>query len=119
MHTELNTKVARIGEMLMQPNGVTRKELLKFSGWPTMSVPQQARANGLVVRRRKVGTTMRYFGSKAENAIAVPERLATNDKLDKKALRMMNQAQLYRLIRSMARSTLELLDLLEREGDLR
>ena len=38
------TVLARIGAMLRRPEGCTRADLLEMTGWPSISVQQQAEA---------------------------------------------------------------------------
>ena len=44
---------ALIGKLLQRPNGVTRREILDATGWPTVSVQTYAKANGIKLRKYK------------------------------------------------------------------
>jgi Protein of unknown function (DUF3489) len=58
------TKTALIGELLQRKSGCTTAEILKTTGWPAVSVPAQARAVGLKLRKEKVkGEPTRYYGT--------------------------------------------------------
>ena len=61
---EGKSKAEVIGELLLE-GGKTAKELCDAVGWPAMSVPAQAKAAGLVLRKEKVDGVTRYWGSKA------------------------------------------------------
>lgn len=57
------SKVAVIAALLKHPEGTTTKEILAATGWPAVSVPQQAKSAGLTLRKEKVkGEPTRYFG---------------------------------------------------------
>jgi hypothetical protein len=56
------TKTALIATLLMNPKGCTTADILKATGWPSVSVPQQAKAVGLKLRKEKDGKVTRYFG---------------------------------------------------------
>lgn len=59
------TKLEVIAALLQRKNGTTNAEILEASGWPSVSVPQQAKAAGLKLRKEKVkGKPTRYFGLK-------------------------------------------------------
>lgn len=58
------SKVAAIAALLTRPEGTTTAEILKATGWPSVSVPQQAKAAGLKLRKEKEkGSPTRYFAS--------------------------------------------------------
>ncbi len=57
------SKTAAIGALLTRKGGCTTEDILKATGWPSVSVPQQARACGLKLRKEKDGKVSRYFGS--------------------------------------------------------
>ncbi len=57
-------KAKLIGEMLLKGN-VSSKELCEAVGWPSMSVPAQAKMVGLTLRKEKVDGVMRYWGSRS------------------------------------------------------
>lgn len=59
------TKTAMVGELLLRKEGCITKDVLKATGWPAVSMNQQAKACGLKLRKEKVkGEPTRYFGSK-------------------------------------------------------
>lgn len=60
--TGANTKAALIGTLLMNPKGCTTADMLKATGWPSLSVPRQAKMVGLGLRKEKDGKVTRYFG---------------------------------------------------------
>lgn len=65
--TKLNsrTKLEAITALLLRKSGTTNAEILEVTRWPSVSVPQQAKAAGLKLRKEKVtGEPTRYFGSK-------------------------------------------------------
>lgn len=57
------SKLAIVVGLLTREGGCTAKEILEQCGWPTVSVPQQARAAGLSLRKVKDGKVSRYFGT--------------------------------------------------------
>lgn len=53
------TKVALVAGMLQRPEGCTTKDVLKATGWPAVSMPQQAKAAGLTLKKdKKDGVTV-------------------------------------------------------------
>jgi hypothetical protein len=57
------SKTEAVAKLLQRPQGCTNAEVLKTTGWPTVSMPQQAKAAGLTLRKEKVkGEPTRYFG---------------------------------------------------------
>lgn len=59
------TKAAMVGEMLLRFEGCTAAEVMAACGWPSVSMPQQAKACNLILRKEKIaGQTTRYYGSK-------------------------------------------------------
>lgn len=58
------SKADLIGKLLMRPEGCTTKDILEATGWPSVSVPAQAKMVGLTLRKEKVGKETRYWGSK-------------------------------------------------------
>lgn len=59
------TKLAIVAALLLRKSGTTNAEILEVTGWPSVSVPGQAKAAGLTLRKEKVpGKPTRYFGSK-------------------------------------------------------
>lgn len=60
------SKLALIAGLLQRKEGCTNAEALKVTGWPTLSMPQQAKAAGLKLRKEKEkGEPTRYFGTPA------------------------------------------------------
>lgn len=59
------SKLAIVAGLLQRPEGCTGKEILDATGWPTVSVPQQAKAAGLVLSKEKDGSVTRYRGAVA------------------------------------------------------
>lgn len=57
------SKLAIIHGLLTRPEGCTTKEVLKACDWPAVSMPQQAKAAGLTLRKEKVDGVNRYFGT--------------------------------------------------------
>lgn len=57
------SKVAAIGKLLLRPGGCTTADVLAATGWPSVSMPQQAKAAGLRLRKEKDGKVSRYFGT--------------------------------------------------------
>lgn len=59
------TKIEIISALLQRKSGTTTAEILDATSWPSVSVPQQAKAAGLKLRKEKItGKPTRYFGSK-------------------------------------------------------
>ena len=59
------TKNTIIAALLLRKSGTTGAEILAATNWPSVSVPGQAKAAGLKLRKEKVqGKPTRYFGSK-------------------------------------------------------
>lgn len=59
------SKVALIAEMLKRPSGCSAAEVMKACGWPSVSMPAQAKAAGLKLRSEKVEGSRgrRYFAA--------------------------------------------------------
>lgn len=57
------SKASKVAEMLLRPQGCTNKEVLKATGWPTVSMPAQAAMAGLKLRKEKTDGGLRYYGS--------------------------------------------------------
>ena len=55
------TKTAAVAELLTRKEGCTAKEIMDLCHWPSVSVPQQARAAGLKLRSKKEGRITRYW----------------------------------------------------------
>lgn len=61
------SKTEIVAAMLLRKDGCTSAEILAATKWPSVSVPGQAKANGLTLRKEKVaGEPTRYFGSVAQ-----------------------------------------------------
>lgn len=58
-----SNKATLIGEMLLK-GGVTAKELCEAVGWPSISVPAQAKTVGLTLRKEKVDGMTKYWGTR-------------------------------------------------------
>jgi len=58
------TKAELIGGLLRRPEGCTAAEVMTAANWPSVSMPAQAKACGLTLRKEKVpGSPTRYYGS--------------------------------------------------------
>lgn len=65
------SKLVQIVALLTRPEGATTREILDATGWPAVSVPQQAKAGGLDLRKQKLpGQRSRYFGTPIAAATA-------------------------------------------------
>lgn len=62
--TGSRSKVDLIGALLLRPEGCTTADVLEATGWPSVSMPAQAKLAGLTLRKEKVGKVARYWGSK-------------------------------------------------------
>ena len=60
------SKAHQIGEMLLRPEGATGPEICAAMGWPSVSVPAQARAAGLEVYSSRMGRVVRYRVRRAQ-----------------------------------------------------
>lgn len=58
-----SNKSAKVAQFLTRPEGCTNKEVLKALGWPTISMPAMAKAQGLKLRKEKTDDGMRYYGT--------------------------------------------------------
>jgi uncharacterized protein DUF3489 len=56
-------KSAKVVQFLTRPEGCTNKEVLKALGWPTISMPAMAKAQGLKLRKEKTEDGLRYYGT--------------------------------------------------------
>lgn len=56
------SKTLVIAALLQRPDGCTTKEVLEATGWPSVSMPAQAKAAGLVLTKERRDGAMRYFG---------------------------------------------------------
>jgi hypothetical protein len=54
------SKLAVIVGLLKRNEGCTVKDVLAATGWPTVSMPQQAKAAGLSLKKEKDGSVTRY-----------------------------------------------------------
>lgn len=54
------SKLAVIVGLLKRKEGCTVKDVLAATGWPTVSMPQQAKAAGLSLKKEKDGSVTRY-----------------------------------------------------------
>ena len=59
-HGRPGSKLALVADMLKRKEGCTTAEVLAATGWPAVSMPQQARAAGLTLVKEKVGKVTRY-----------------------------------------------------------
>lgn len=58
-------KAQAIGALLTRAEGCTTEDILKLTGWPSVSVPAQAKSVGLTLRKEKLpGQPTRYYGTK-------------------------------------------------------
>jgi len=55
------SKAWQIGQMFLRPEGVTTDEVLAATGWPSVSMPNQAKQAGLQVYKIRTGRRVRYF----------------------------------------------------------
>lgn len=55
------TKLALVVGLLKRSEGCTTADVLSATGWPSVSMPQQAKAAGLKLRKEKDGKVSRYF----------------------------------------------------------
>ena len=54
------SKLELIVGLLKRPDGCTTADVLKATGWPAVSMPQQARSAGLTLKKEKVDGVTRY-----------------------------------------------------------
>jgi hypothetical protein len=55
------SKLAKIATMLKRPTGCTAAEVMKACDWPSVSMPQQAKALGVKLKKEKQpGSPTRY-----------------------------------------------------------
>lgn len=58
------SKTELIGALLKRAKGCTTKDVLEATGWPAVSMPQQAKALGIGLRKeKKPGEVTRYFAA--------------------------------------------------------
>ena len=56
-------KTLEIARLLQRKNGVTRAEILEYTGWPSVSVQAMAKAAGLkLTKSKEKGSPTSYFG---------------------------------------------------------
>ena len=63
------SKLEIVATLLRQPGGTTTKEILAKTGWPTVSVPQQAKAAGITLHKEKVDGVTRYSEAKKADCL--------------------------------------------------
>jgi hypothetical protein len=68
----VGSKSHTVGQMMLRPEGVTGPEAQAATGWPSISMPQQAAICGLAFTTQRIGRTVRYFAVQAIPA-AVPQ----------------------------------------------
>lgn len=54
------SKLETIVKLLTREEGCTTADVLKATGWPSVSMPQQAKAAGLTLHKEKAGGVTRY-----------------------------------------------------------
>lgn len=54
------SKLEIVVRLLQRAGGCTTKDVLKATGWPAVSMPQQAKAAGLTLKKEKVDGVTRY-----------------------------------------------------------
>jgi Protein of unknown function (DUF3489) len=65
-NTNGKSKVDLIAGLLKRNSGCTAKDVLEATGWPSVSMPAQAKAAGLKLKKeKKKGESTRYFGHAA------------------------------------------------------
>lgn len=57
------SKLETIVGLLRRKEGCTTADVLKVTDWPAVSMPQQAKAAGLTLRKEKDGKTTRYWAA--------------------------------------------------------
>jgi len=55
------SKAHLVGEMMLRPEGATPAQVMAATGWPSVSMPNQARQAGLEVTRQRRGRHVIYF----------------------------------------------------------
>jgi hypothetical protein len=55
------TKLEKVVQLLQRPNGCTNEDVLKATGWPSVSMPQQAKAAGITLVKEKTDGVTRYY----------------------------------------------------------
>jgi hypothetical protein len=64
------TKAYQVGELMLRPEGCTSQDVLALTGWPSVSMPAQAKMCGLSCTTQRTGRTIRYFARASEVEIA-------------------------------------------------
>lgn len=59
------TKAFTIGQMFLRPEGVSGREVMAATGWPSVSMPQQARSCGIEFTTQRMGREVRYYARSA------------------------------------------------------
>jgi hypothetical protein len=59
------TKAQLVGRLMLRPEGVTGPEAMAATGWPSISLPQQAAMCGLSYTTKREGRYVRYFAKPA------------------------------------------------------
>lgn len=72
------SKARIIGDLLLRPEGTTAAEVMRTVGWPSVSIPQQARLCGLRVTRHRMGRSVRYYARAAELSVVAGEATLTH-----------------------------------------
>jgi hypothetical protein len=57
------SKLELIASLLNRPEGTTTAEVLKACEWPSVSMPQQAKALGISLLKKKIDGVNRYFNA--------------------------------------------------------
>lgn len=57
------TKLEAIVSLLRRPKGCTTKDVLQATGWPAVSMPAQAKAAGLRLRKEKIEGVTHYYAA--------------------------------------------------------
>lgn len=61
------SKVDVIADLLIRAEGCTTADVLEATGWPSVSMPAQAKLAGLALRKEKLkGQPARYWGTKVD-----------------------------------------------------
>jgi hypothetical protein len=76
-----NSKARLVGDMLLRPEGVTAREAMAATGWPSISLPQQARICGIAFTTVRTSREVRYFAARSGVVAAPVEAPATLDAL--------------------------------------
>jgi hypothetical protein len=60
-----------LAEMLLRPEGITRSDIVRSTGIPSVSVPKQLRACGVPFTEQRTGREIRYFAQNAAPPVPV------------------------------------------------